>query len=48
MAALSAAVAGVQDADEFTAAAPERRTFYREPHPISVEFVPEAPAWPRP
>jgi hypothetical protein len=38
---LGAAVAGVQDADGFTAADPEQRTFYRELRPISDEFVPE-------
>ncbi|KMS72938.1 exonuclease [Streptomyces viridochromogenes] len=42
MLSLGAAVAGVQDADGFTAADPERHTFYRELSPISVEFVPEA------
>lgn len=39
---LGAAVAGVQDADGFTAADPEQHTFYRELRPISEEFVPEA------
>ncbi|MFE6281720.1 exonuclease [Streptomyces sp. NPDC057877] len=42
MLSLGAAVAGTQDADGFTAADPTRRTFYRELHPISEEFVPEA------
>ncbi|MCF1593527.1 3'-5' exonuclease [Streptomyces muensis] len=42
MLSLGAAVAGVQDADGFTAADPERHTFYRELRPISEEFVPEA------
>ncbi|MER6953512.1 hypothetical protein [Streptomyces sp. NPDC000618] len=39
---LGAAVAGRQDADGFTAADPDRQTFYRELRPISAEFVPEA------
>ncbi|MER6126095.1 3'-5' exoribonuclease [Streptomyces sp. NPDC001795] len=42
MLSLGAAVAGVQDADGFTPADPEERTFYRELRPISGEFVPEA------
>jgi hypothetical protein len=42
MLSLGAAVAGRQDADGFTAADPEERTFYRELRPISDEFVPEA------
>ncbi|WP_458246323.1 exonuclease [Streptomyces sp. MAI_2237] len=42
MLSLGAAVAGTQDADGFTAADPEERTFYRELRPISEEFVPEA------
>ncbi|MFF3846520.1 3'-5' exoribonuclease domain-containing protein [Streptomyces sp. NPDC002328] len=42
MLSLGAAVAGVQDADGFTAADPAARTFYRELRPISEEFVPEA------
>jgi hypothetical protein len=42
MLSLGAAVAGVQDADGFTAADPERDTFYRELRPISGEFAPEA------
>ncbi|MGW3142712.1 3'-5' exonuclease [Streptomyces sp. NPDC001139] len=42
MLSLGAAVAGTQDADGFTAADPEERTFYRELQPISEEFVPEA------
>lgn len=42
MLSLGAAVAGIQDADGFTAADPERHTFYRELRPISEEFVPEA------
>ncbi|MFI1564171.1 3'-5' exoribonuclease domain-containing protein [Streptomyces sp. NPDC020490] len=42
MLSLGAAVAGTQDADGFTAADPERQTFYRELRPISDEFVPEA------
>jgi DNA polymerase III epsilon subunit-like protein len=44
MLSLGAAVAGVQDGDGFTAADPEKHTFYRELRPISEEFVPEAPA----
>ncbi|XUL92117.1 3'-5' exonuclease [Streptomyces galilaeus] len=39
---LGAAVAGMQDADGFTAADPEKQTFYRELRPIGEEFVPEA------
>jgi hypothetical protein len=39
---LGAAVAGVQDADGFTAADPEQHTFYRELRPVSDDFVPEA------
>ncbi|MFJ1733922.1 3'-5' exoribonuclease domain-containing protein [Streptomyces sp. NPDC088254] len=42
MLSLGAAVAGVQDADGFTAADPAARTFYRELRPISEEFVSEA------
>ncbi|GAA3773856.1 hypothetical protein GCM10022403_006130 [Streptomyces coacervatus] len=42
MLSFGAAVAGTQDADGFTAADPERQTFYRELRPISEEFVPEA------
>lgn len=42
MLSFGAAVAGVQDADGFTAADPEQQTFYRELRPISGEFVPEA------
>ncbi|MET9730813.1 3'-5' exoribonuclease [Streptomyces sp. NPDC006458] len=42
MLSLGAAVAGVQDADGFTAADPGERTFYRELRPISEDFVPEA------
>ncbi|MCL8013218.1 3'-5' exoribonuclease [Streptomyces sp. AS02] len=42
MLSMGAAVAGVQDADGFTPADPEQRTFYRELRPISEEFVPEA------
>ncbi|MFE7274444.1 3'-5' exoribonuclease domain-containing protein [Streptomyces sp. NPDC057623] len=42
MLSLGAAVAGVQDADGFTAADPQRHTFYRELRPISEEFVPQA------
>ncbi|MFD1659511.1 exonuclease domain-containing protein [Streptomyces caeni] len=42
MLSLGAAVAGVQDADGFTPADPEERTFYRELRPISDDFVPEA------
>jgi hypothetical protein len=42
MLSLGAAVAGVQDAEGFTAADPEKDTFYRELRPISEEFVPEA------
>jgi len=42
MLSLGAAVAGTQDADGFTAADPERQSFYRELRPIGEEFVPEA------
>ncbi|MFE2417316.1 3'-5' exoribonuclease domain-containing protein [Streptomyces hokutonensis] len=42
MLSLGAAVAGTQDADGFTAADPEKQTFYRELRPIGEEFVPEA------
>ncbi|CAL9597894.1 3'-5' exonuclease [Streptomyces sp. enrichment culture] len=42
MLSLGAAVAGVQDAEGFTPADPERDTFYRELRPISEDFVPEA------
>ena len=42
MLSFGAAVAGTQDADGFTAADPQRQTFYRELRPISEEFVPEA------
>ncbi|MET8805278.1 3'-5' exoribonuclease [Streptomyces sp. NPDC004546] len=42
MLSIGAAVAGTQDADGFTPADPEERTFYRELRPISGEFVPEA------
>lgn len=42
MLSIGAAVAGTQDADGFTPADPEERTFYRELRPISSEFVPEA------
>ncbi|MFE5921243.1 exonuclease [Streptomyces sp. NPDC056468] len=42
MLSLGAAVAGAQDAGGFTAADPEKDTFYRELRPISEEFVPEA------
>jgi hypothetical protein len=42
MLSIGAAVAGRQDADGFTAADPEERTFYRELRPISDDFVPEA------
>ncbi|WP_427919006.1 exonuclease [Streptomyces sp. cg40] len=42
MLSLGAAVAGTQDADGFTAADPEKQTFYRELRPIGAEFVPEA------
>jgi len=42
MLSLGAAVAGTQDADGFTAAGPERQSFYRELRPIGEEFVPEA------
>ncbi|MEJ8671706.1 MULTISPECIES: 3'-5' exoribonuclease domain-containing protein [unclassified Streptomyces] len=42
MLSLGAAVAGMQDAEGFTAADPEKDTFYRELRPISDEFVPEA------
>ncbi|MFJ3892188.1 exonuclease [Streptomyces sp. NPDC090083] len=42
MLSFGAAVAGVQDRDGFSAADPEKLTFYRELRPISAEFVPEA------
>ncbi|MCD9873289.1 hypothetical protein [Streptomyces guryensis] len=42
MLSFGAAVAGTQDGGGFTAADPERETFYRELRPISEEFVPEA------
>lgn len=42
MLSIGAAVAGVQDGDGFTAAAPEKHTFHRELRPIGEEFVPEA------
>jgi hypothetical protein len=42
MLSLGAAVAGTHTAGGFTAADPERQTFYRELRPISDEFVPEA------
>ncbi|MFJ5772905.1 3'-5' exoribonuclease domain-containing protein [Streptomyces sp. NPDC093094] len=42
MLSLGAAVAGTQDADGFTAADPEKQTFYRELRPVSEDFVPEA------
>ncbi|MFF4687251.1 3'-5' exoribonuclease domain-containing protein [Streptomyces sp. NPDC001307] len=42
MLSIGAAVAGTQDADGFTPADPEERTFYRELRPVSAEFVPEA------
>ncbi|MCX5249970.1 MULTISPECIES: 3'-5' exonuclease [unclassified Streptomyces] len=42
MLSFGAAVAGTQTVDGFTAADPERHTFYRELRPISEEFVPEA------
>ncbi|MGI5379208.1 exonuclease [Streptomyces sp. CA-251387] len=42
MLSLGAAVSGVQDAGGFTAADPEKHTFYRELRPVSEEFVPEA------
>ncbi|MDX3529157.1 exonuclease [Streptomyces sp. ID05-39B] len=42
MLSLGAAVAGVQDAEGFTAADPEARTFYRELRPIGDDFVPDA------
>jgi hypothetical protein len=42
MLSLGAAVAGTQDAGGFTAADPERQTFYRELRPITEEFVPQA------
>ncbi|MEW1640855.1 MULTISPECIES: exonuclease [unclassified Streptomyces] len=42
MLSFGAAVAGVQDGDGFSAADPEKLTFYRELRPISAEFVPEA------
>ncbi|WP_235029504.1 exonuclease [Streptomyces sp. 3213.3] len=38
MPSLGAAVAGTQDADGFTAAEPEKQTFYRELRPIGAEF----------
>ena len=42
MLSLSAAVAGRQDADGFTPADPQERTFYCELRPVSAEFVPQA------
>ncbi|MFE1441604.1 exonuclease [Streptomyces sp. NPDC058739] len=42
MLSLGAAVAGTQDAGGFTAADPEKQTFYRELRPVSEDFVPEA------
>ncbi|MFJ9711322.1 exonuclease [Streptomyces sp. NPDC101234] len=42
MLSIGAAVAGTQDADGFTAADPEKLTFYRELRPISADFDPEA------
>ncbi|QGV77823.1 3'-5' exoribonuclease domain-containing protein [Streptomyces ficellus] len=42
MLSIGAAVAGRQDADAYTAADPQARTFYRELRPISEDFVPEA------
>ncbi|MFJ3924550.1 3'-5' exoribonuclease domain-containing protein [Streptomyces sp. NPDC090022] len=42
MISIGAAVAGVQDADGYTAADPQAHTFYRELRPISDDFVPEA------
>lgn len=42
MISFGAAVAGRQDGASYTAADPERQTFYRELRPISEEYVPEA------
>lgn len=42
MISFGAAVAGRQDGASYTAADPERDTFYRELRPISEAFVPEA------
>uniref|UniRef100_A0AAU2JWK0 MTH938/NDUFAF3 family protein n=1 Tax=Streptomyces sp. NBC_00049 TaxID=2903617 RepID=A0AAU2JWK0_9ACTN len=42
MISFGAAVAGRQDGPSYTAADPERETFYRELRPISEEYVPEA------
>ncbi|MFI8388781.1 3'-5' exoribonuclease domain-containing protein [Streptomyces sp. NPDC085540] len=42
MISFGASVAGRQDGASYTAADPERLTFYRELRPISEEFVPEA------
>ncbi|MFB6812320.1 3'-5' exoribonuclease domain-containing protein [Streptomyces sp. NPDC056387] len=42
MISLGAAVAGRQDGASYTAADPERHTFYRELRPIGDRFVPEA------
>ncbi|GGQ21594.1 hypothetical protein GCM10010215_52840 [Streptomyces virginiae] len=42
MISFGAAVAGRQEGDAYTAADPQRRTFYRELRPISDAYVPEA------
>lgn len=42
MISFGAAVAGRQDGASYTAADPERHTFYRELRPISDQYVPEA------
>ncbi|MFD9353556.1 3'-5' exoribonuclease domain-containing protein [Streptomyces sp. NPDC060031] len=42
MISFGAAVAGRQDGASYTAADPERDTFYRELRPISAEYVPAA------
>ncbi|MGW4686307.1 3'-5' exonuclease [Streptomyces sp. NPDC004244] len=42
MISFGAAVAGRQDGARYTAADPERRTFYRELRPISDQYDPEA------
>jgi hypothetical protein len=42
MISFGAAVTGQKDADGFTPADPEERTFYRELRPISAQFDPQA------
>ncbi|WP_228973552.1 exonuclease [Streptomyces sp. DH12] len=42
MLSVGAAVAGRQDADDYTPADPEAATFYRELRPVANDFVPEA------